>query len=102
MANSAIHYNIENIRGEDKLSIFWDMQYVNEFYLNWPSLGMKSSKAIIPTQIINSLGLAYSFYKDTYHINFECNNVFDKQTYDNYLIQKPGRAFSLKFRLSFY
>ena len=34
-----------------------------------------------------------------YNISLECSNLLDKLAYDNYKLQKPGRAFFAKFRL---
>ena len=34
-----------------------------------------------------------------YNIALECTNFLDKTAYDNYKLQKPGRAFFAKFRL---
>ncbi|WP_339676873.1 TonB-dependent receptor [Cyclobacterium marinum] len=78
-------------------SFHWDIQYVHEFYLRWPSLG-NSNKATIPDQLINSAGISYGIKSGKYSVSFSCNNLFDEQVYDNYLLQKPGRSFSLKFR----
>lgn len=101
LANGGIYYSTKNIFSEDNMSFFWDIQYVHEFYLNWPSLGMKSTKAIIPTQLINDIGVSYSIMNGRYNMSVSCTNLFDNQVYDNYLIQKPGRAFSTKFRVYF-
>ena len=34
-----------------------------------------------------------------YSIALECTNITYEKLYDNYRLQKPGRAFNLKFRL---
>ena len=34
-----------------------------------------------------------------YSVSLECTNIGNEKLYDNYRLQKPGRAFSLKFRL---
>ena len=84
---------------KDQITFFWDVQYVHEFYLNWPSLGARDSKAIIPSQLINSAGIGYSIRSGIYNFSLQCNNIFDEQVYDNYLLQRPGRAFAMKFRM---
>ncbi len=99
MANGDFTYSNQGLFSkEDEFSIFWSLQYVHEFFLNWPSLGSKSSKAVIPTQLVNNLGFSYSFRSGKYNVSVNCNNLFNEQVYDNYLLQKPGRAFSIKFR----
>jgi outer membrane cobalamin receptor len=33
-----------------------------------------------------------------YNVAFNISNIFDEDIYDNYNIQKPGRAFYIKLR----
>ena len=83
----------------DRLRIGAEYQYIHWYYLNWEAYGAVSSKARIPTQNITNLSLSYSWHGDRYNLSVECNNVFDCLAYDNYMLQKPGRAFFAKFRL---
>ena len=102
MANGSVNLRRADLwQDDDELSFFWDVQYVHEFFLNWPSLGARSSKAIIPTQFINSLGVNYARQSGTYSLSLECQNAFNEQVYDNYLLQRPGRAYSVKIRAFF-
>lgn len=99
MANGGLTLRKGNVFQEnDELSFFWDAQYVHEFYLNWPSLGDPNTKAVIPTQLINNTGISFSMKSGVYNVSLACQNVFNEQAYDNYLLQKPGRAFSIKLR----
>lgn len=34
-----------------------------------------------------------------YSVAFECTNITNEKLYDNYRLQKPGRAFNVKLRL---
>ena len=34
-----------------------------------------------------------------YSVSLECTNLTNEKLYDNYRLQKPGRAFNVKFRL---
>lgn len=98
MANGEFTFTKSNLfRAQTQFSFFWDVQYVHEFYLNWPSLG-NQNKAEIPTQLVNGTGISYSMDSGKYNISAGCQNVFDKQVYDNYLLQKPGRSFYIKLR----
>lgn len=100
MANGGVTFAKKDLVWKrDELSVYWNLQYVNEFFLNWPSLGNPNTKAVIPTQLINSVGLSYAMLNGRYSISFSCNNIFNEQVYDNYLLQKPGRSFSVKFRV---
>lgn len=74
-------------------------QYIHWYYLNWEAFGTASTKARIPTQNITDLSVTYSWHADRYNISLECNNIFDRLAYDNYMLQKPGRSFAAKFRI---
>lgn len=83
----------------DRLRISAEYQYIHWYYLNWEAFGAASSKARIPTQNITNVSLSYSWHSDRYNVSLECNNVFDRLAYDNYMLQKPGRSFGAKFRI---
>lgn len=87
------------IMKRDRLRIGAEYQYIHWYYLNWEAFGAASTKARIPTQNVTNLSLSYSWHGDRYNISLECNNVFDRLAYDNYMLQKPGRAFGAKFRI---
>lgn len=52
--------------------------------------------AIIPMQLVTNLGLSYAFPKHHFTLSLDAKNIFDRQVYDNYGLQKPGRAFYAK------
>ncbi len=79
-------------------SVYWVASYVHQYYLNWPKLGAADQKSVIPMQFTNDIGTTYSLQNNRYNISLECRNVFDKQVFDNYLLQKPGRMISVKTR----
>jgi outer membrane receptor protein involved in Fe transport len=43
--------------------------------------------------------VSYSWKNERYNVSFGCNNLFDKELYDNFMLQKPGRSFFAKFRI---
>lgn len=93
-------YTFRNlIMKTDRLRISAEYQYIHWYYLNWEAFGAASSKARIPTQNITNIALSYSWHSDRYNISLECNNLFDRLAYDNYMLQKPGRSFGAKFRI---
>lgn len=99
-ANAQVSYTLRNlIAKDDRLRIECDHQWVHWYYLNWEAYGTKESKAVIPTQSITDLSLGYSWHGERYNVSVECANLFDKLSYDNYMLQKPGRAFYAKFRI---
>ena len=87
------------IEKEDRLRIGAAYQYIHWYFLNWEAFGALSSKARIPNQNITDLSITYSWKKDRFNLSLECNNVFDRLAYDNYMLQKPGRSFAAKFRI---
>ena len=84
---------------DTKFRLSYDYQYVHWFYLTWEGYGALETKSRIPTQHIHSARLTYSWAKERYNVSLECNNIFDKTVYDNYMLQKPGRSFFCKFRV---
>lgn len=81
-----------------RMSMYYSVNYVEEFYLRWPSQGSASSKYIIPTQIAHNLSISYTSFEGSYNLTFSCLNLFDDELYDNFRVQKPGRSFSVKLR----
>lgn len=99
-ANAEISYTFRNLTSfHDRLKIVASHEWINWYYLNWEAYGYASSKAKIPTQNITSLSMAYSWKNDRYNVSLECDNLFDRLVYDNYMLQKPGRAIYFKFRI---
>lgn len=80
----------------------WGLNYyfnfVEQYFLSWAELGSKDTKKVIPRQSSHNLELSCSFNKGKYNIAAECRNLTDARLYDKYYLQKPGRAFYLKFR----
>ena len=81
---------------ESTFSINWSTLFVEAFYLNWPSQGSRETKYDIPRQISHSISAAYSFKDGRYNVSAACTNLMNEKLYDNFMLQKPGRAFSLK------
>ena len=79
-------------RKNSRLSFVYNFGYVHEFFKNWESLG-GAGKAIIPTQHVHDLGLVYTFPENKITWSFNVKNIFDEQIFDNWALQKPGRAF---------
>ena len=99
-ANAEVSYSFYDVglRGS-RLRLSADYQWVHWFYLTWAAFGSASSKSKVPTQHITNASLLYSWHSNRYNVSLECTNLFDALAFDNYMLQKPGRAFFLKFRL---
>ena len=93
-------YTLSNLlSSSDRLRLGLDYQWVHWFYLSWENYGRKDTKARIPEKNIVGADITYSWHADRYSLSFMCDNLFDATVYDNYKLQKPGRAFFAKFRL---
>ena len=77
----------------NRLSLTYDSYYQHEFPLNWETIGEASSKKRVPEQFSHNLGITYSIKNGRYNLSLECKNFTDEKLYDNYSLQKAGRAF---------
>lgn len=100
-SNVELNFRKNNLLGsrDSQLKVSYYFQYTHWFYLTWESQGSLVSNIIIPSQYISNASLTYSLCNERYNVSLECNNMFDRMAYDNYMMQKPGRAFFCKFRL---
>lgn len=99
-ANAGVTYRFRDITNlSDRLSIGASYRYIHWYYLNWEAYGALSSKARIPSQNIVDLSVTYSWMEERYNISLTYDNLFDRLAYDNYMLQKPGRAIYAKLRL---
>ena len=95
-ANVNAMWQKENLFKKGALfSVNYNLGYVHEFFLNWESLG-SSGKAVIPMQLVHDIGFAYMFPKRKITLAFDVKNILDKQVFDNWAMQKPGRAIFAK------
>lgn len=83
-----------------RLFLYWNLNYVGAFYKYSEIIGAHN-KDQIPAQFVNNVGAGYTFPKINLSISIDCNNIFDQQAFDNFAIQKPGRAFFAKVTYSF-
>lgn len=99
-SNAEVDYIFRDVfnRG-DKLKLGYHYQYVHWFYLTWEAYGSLDDKSKIPTQHQNNVVVSYSWNNERYNVSLGCNNLFDKELYDNFMLQKPGRSFFAKFRI---
>ncbi len=100
-ANGDGSVNFYNVFGrDDHLYFVYDLFYQHEFPLYWEAFADPTTKSYVPTQTSHSVTLHYSMKKSKYNISLECRNITDAKLYDNYSLQKAGRAFYLKLRLN--
>lgn len=80
------------------LTLGYNVLYVHAYYLSWPSQGTADQKYDIPRQWLQDVNAVYTLGKGKYNIALECKNLVDNRVYDNFSLQKPGRAIYAKVR----
>lgn len=89
------------IRTGNSLTLNYNILYVHEYYLRWPSEGQSSTKKNIPTQLSHDISATYTLKNGMYNISLECRNILNDDMFDNFSLQKPGRSFLVKLRYFF-
>ena len=89
------------LKSGDNLSLSYDNHYLHSFYYYSSRIGLNKDDYMVPTQFSHNLSLNYSFSSGKYNISLECRNLTDARLYDNFSLQKAGRAFYAKFRVAF-
>ncbi|MDR0618281.1 MAG: TonB-dependent receptor plug domain-containing protein [Bacteroidales bacterium] len=84
----------------NNLDFGYSVNYVHEFPLYYEVHGA-SGKRVIPSQFSHDVGLTYTISNGRYNVAFECKNLTNAKLYDNFSLQKPGRAFYIKVRYFF-
>lgn len=82
------------------LSFTYSNNYVHSFPLYWENHGSTNKKRV-PAQFSHDLSLVYTLGDGRYNLSLECKNITDAKLYDNFSLQKAGRAFYGKFRFTF-
>ncbi len=95
-----IHLN-ELLDSKHRSFVYWRFNYVAPFYRHSEKYGNKN-KDYIPQQQGHNLGAGYGFLQNKLIFSVDVSNIFNAQLYDNYALQKPGRAFYLKINYQFY
>ena len=89
------------IRKGNVLTITYDNQYLHSFTYYSSNIGANKSDYVIPDQFSHNLSVSYSIKKGRYSFDIECRNFTDGKLYDNFSLQKAGRAFYGKVRIHF-
>lgn len=92
-------YNV--FQKEDHIYMTYGLLYQHEFPLDWEDFGDKDTKKYVETQWSHDIALHYILKDGKYNFTLECKNITDANLYDNYSLQKAGRAFYGKLRISF-
>lgn len=83
------------------LSLTYDNQYLHRFYYYSSRIGSNKDDYMVPDQFSHNISLSYTLKDGRYNISVECRNLTNEHLYDNFSLQKAGRAFYAKLRVAF-
>ena len=83
------------------LTVTYDNQFLHSFSYYSEVIGGKNNDYVVPNQFSHNLTLSYSLRNGRYNLSFECRNFTNEDLYDNFSLQKAGRAFYGKVRVYF-
>lgn len=91
--NANVQYRINNlIQKKSVVNVYYNMGYVAPFNTIW----YDSDWFTTPTQFTHDIGINYRVPKSNIVISLDSKNIFNSEVYDNFGVQKPGRAFYVK------
>ncbi|WP_207421385.1 TonB-dependent receptor [Desertivirga brevis] len=91
--NGNLQYRFNNVfQKRSALNVYYNAGYVAPFSTIW----MESEWFTTPTQFANDIGASYRFPKGRMVASLDCKNILNAEVYDNFGVQKPGRAFYIK------
>lgn len=100
-ANSDITLYWNNLLEKNNtLTFTYDNLYMHGFPLRSENNGAYG-KSRVPNQFSHNLTLSYAIQKGRYNLSLECHNFTNEKLYDNFSLQKAGRAFYGKVRVYF-
>jgi len=96
--NANAQYTLKNIfLNESRLNLFYNFRHIGSFNSALTgSLNRGTDYFEIPDQYVQDLGLSYVFPNKKFIASIDAKNIFNKEAYDNFGAQKPGRAFFFK------
>lgn len=91
--NGNVQYRLNDVfQKRSNLNLYYNAGYVAPFRTIW----MESEWFTTPTQFAHDLGASYRFPSGKLVASFDCKNILNAELYDNFGVQKPGRAFYFK------
>ena len=88
-------------RKANVLTVTYDNQYTHKFSYYSSNLGSNTDEYMVPNQFAHNLTVSYAIGNGRYNLSLECRNFTDAKLYDNFSLQKAGRAFYGKVRIYF-
>lgn len=91
--NGNAQYRINNLfQKKSILNLHYNTGYVAPFRTVWP----ESEWFTTPSQFTHDFGISYRPPSGKLVVSIDGKNMFNAEVYDNFGVQKPGRAFYLK------
>lgn len=91
----AAYFFNDLLQRDSKTSLFANLSYVNGFYRNWANVGSRNQD-YITEQYPLDVGITHTFPKNRWVLSLDAKNILDQQIFDNFGLQKPGRAIYAK------
>lgn len=82
-------------------TVTYDGFWQHDFPLYWENIGSKNTKMVVPEQFSHNITFTYAIKNGRYNFSLECRNLTNEKLYDNFSLQKAGRAFYGKVRVYF-
>lgn len=93
LLSTSFQYRLTDIiQKKSVLTFNYYFGYVHPFKMTW----VGHDTEVTPAQYIQDAGITYRFPKQKLVLSFDVKNIFDRQLYDNFAVQKPGRGYYAK------
>lgn len=91
--NANVQYRLNNVFQRKSITnVYYNTGYVGAYDIAWhPSEG-----SLTPSQFSHDMGASYRFPSGKIIASLDAKNIFNSALYDNFGVQKPGRAFYFK------
>lgn len=95
--NANVQYRFNDVfQKRSVLNAYYNAGYVGAFSTIW----IESEWFTTPTQFAHDLGASYRFPSGKLVASLDCKNILNAELYDNFGVQKPGRAFYFKLNFT--
>lgn len=101
-ADSDVNFYWHGLGGKGNvLTVTYDNQYTHSFTYYSANIGSRNDDYTVPDQFAHNLMVSYGIKNGRYNLSLECRNFTNAALYDNFSLQKAGRAFYGKVRIYF-
>ena len=96
-ASGSAQYTIPDfVQKNAVMNLHYGFNMIAPFYTNW----LQTDYFKTSNQFIQDVGFSYLFPNKQFVLSFDVKNIFNRESYDNFASQKPGRAFYVKLNYS--